>query len=96
VRVLQERGISRYEMHTWLRAQLIVRALIDRRVRLFIRIIEGQIRGYYRDHQQMVGVPLEEAGREQIQRLMTEREVNVRLNELTASPRKKGTLEFPP
>ena len=93
---MQERGISRYEMHTWLRAQLILRARIDRGVQLFIRITEGQIREYHRDHQQMVGVPLEEAGREQVQCLMTEHEVNVRLNELAKSLRKKGTLEFPP
>ena len=44
----------------------------------------------------MVGVPLEEAGREQIQRLMTEHEVNVRLNGSAKSLRKKGTIEFPP
>jgi peptidyl-prolyl cis-trans isomerase SurA len=57
VRVLQERGISRQKVRTWLHAQLIVRAFIDRRVRLFIRVTESQIVQYYRDHQQIVGEP---------------------------------------
>jgi Omp85 superfamily domain len=64
VRVLQERGISQQKVRTWLHSQLIVRAFIDRRVRLFIRVTESQIVQYYRDHQQIVGVPLDEAVRE--------------------------------
>jgi hypothetical protein len=96
VRVMQERGLSRYDVHAWIRDQLIVRAFIDRRVRLFIRIPDSQIVHYYQDHQQAIGEPLDEVIREQIRRLLTERQVNVRLTELLEDLRKKGNLDFPP
>ena len=41
VRVMQERGLSRHDVRTWIRHQLIVRDFIDRRVRLFVRIPES-------------------------------------------------------
>jgi peptidyl-prolyl cis-trans isomerase SurA len=96
VRVMQERGLSRHDVRTWIRYQLIVRAFIDRRVRLFIRIPDSQIVQYYQDHQQAIGEPLDEAVREQIRRLLTERQVNIRLAELLEELRKKGNLDFPP
>lgn len=46
-RVMQERGLSRHGVCTWLHDQLIVRAFIDRRIRLFVRIPEQQIERYY-------------------------------------------------
>ena len=83
-------------MRTWIRHQLIVRAFIERRVWLFVRIPESQIVQYYQDHQQTIGEPLDEAIREQIWRLLAERQVNVRLTELLRDLRKKGNLDFPP
>ena len=40
---MPERGLLRGEVCTWLRRQLIVRAFIDRRVQLFVRITASQI-----------------------------------------------------
>jgi hypothetical protein len=96
VRVMQERGLSRLDVRAWLRHQLIVRAFIDRRVRLFIHVPEGQIVQYYQDNQPAIREPLNEEVREQIRRLLTERQVNVRLAELIEGLRKKGNLDFPP
>jgi peptidyl-prolyl cis-trans isomerase SurA len=95
-RVMQQRGLSRNDMRAWLRHQLIARAFIDRRVRLFVRVLESQIVQYYQDNQQAIGEPLNEAVREQIRRLLTERQVNARLAELLDELRKKANLEFPP
>jgi SurA N-terminal domain len=96
VRVMQERGLSRHDVRAWLRHQLIVRAFIDRRVRLFIHVPESQIVQYYQDHQPAISKPLNDAVREQIRRLLTERQVNVRLAELIEGLRRKGNLDFPP
>jgi hypothetical protein len=96
VEVMQERRLSRHDVRTWLRHQLIVRAFIDRRVRLFIHIPESQIVQYYQANQPAIGEPLNEAVREQIRRLLTERQINVRLAELIEGLRKKGNLDFPP
>lgn len=95
-RVMQERGLSRRSVRTWLHDQLIVRAFIDRRIRLFVRIPEQQIERYYQDNQQAVGESLTDAVREQIRRLLTERQVNARLTELLEDLRRKASLEFPP
>jgi hypothetical protein len=95
-RVMQERGLSRHSVRTWLHDQLIVRAFIDRRVRLFVRTPEQQIERYYQDNQQAVGESLTDAVREQIRRLLTERQVNTRLAELIEELRRKASLEFPP
>lgn len=73
-----------------------MRDFIDRRVRLFVRIPESQIVQYYQDHQQTIGEPLDGVIREQIWRLLAERQVNVRLTELLGELRKKGKLDFPP
>jgi hypothetical protein len=96
VRVMQERGLSRDDVRAWIRNQLIVRAFIDRRVRLFVRIPDSQIVQYYQDHQQAVGEPLNEAVRQQIGHLLTEHQVNLRLTELLVDLRKKSQLDFPP
>jgi peptidyl-prolyl cis-trans isomerase SurA len=96
IRVLRERRLSWYEVRAWVRNQLIVRAFIERRVRLFVRIPDSQIVQYYQDHQQAIGGPLDEAVREQIGHLLTEQQVNLRLAELLADLRKKGQLDFPP
>jgi peptidyl-prolyl cis-trans isomerase SurA len=96
VRLMRERGLSRQDVGTWLRNQLLVRAFIDRRVRLFARVPDAQIAQYYQDHQQAIGEPLNDAVREQIRRLLMEREVNVRLAELLEELRRKGNLDFPP
>jgi peptidyl-prolyl cis-trans isomerase SurA len=96
VRVMQERGLSQRDVRAWLRDQLIVRAFIDRRVRLFVRVPDSQIVHYYQHHRQAIGEPLDEAVREQIQRLLTERQVNIRLTALIEELRKKGHLDFPP
>jgi hypothetical protein len=96
IRVMQERGLSRYDVRAWIRDQLIVRAFVDRRVRLFIRIPDSQVVQYYQDHQQAIGEPLDETVREQIGRILTEHRVNIRLAELLADLRKKGQLDFPP
>ena len=95
-RVMQERGLSQHDVRTWIRHQLIVRDFIDRRVRLFIRIPKNQIVQYYQDHQQTIGEPVDQAIREQIGRLLAERQVNVRLTELLGELCKKGNLDFPP
>ena len=84
VRVMQERGLSRHDVRAWLRDYLIVRAFIDRRVRLLVRIPNNQIVQYYQDHQQAIGEPLDDAVREQIGCVLTERQVNRRLTELLA------------
>jgi hypothetical protein len=42
----------------------------------------------------MIGAPLDEAIREQIQRLLTERQVNVRLSALPEALHKRRHLEF--
>jgi hypothetical protein len=96
VRVMQERGLSRHDVRAWLRHQLIVRAFVDRRVRLFIHVPESQIVQYYQDNQPAIGEPLNDAVREQIRRLLTERQVNVQLAQLIDGLRKKGNLDFPP
>ncbi|HEX9870402.1 MAG TPA: SurA N-terminal domain-containing protein [Candidatus Tectomicrobia bacterium] len=96
VKVMQERGLSRHDVRAWIRDYLIVRAFIDRRVRLFVRIPDNQIAQYYQDHQQAIGEPLDEAVRKQIGCVLTERQVNRRLTELLAELRKKGQLDFPP
>jgi hypothetical protein len=80
----------------WLRRQPIVRAFIDRRVRLSVRITESQIVQHYQDYRQMVKVPLDEAVREQIRRFLTESRVDVRLPELIEELCKKGNIELPP
>jgi peptidyl-prolyl cis-trans isomerase SurA len=95
-RVMQERRLSRHDVRVWLRHQLMVRAFIDRRVRLFIRVPDSQIAQYYQDHQQAIGKSLDEAVREQIRHLLIERRVNVRLTELLEELRRKGNLDFPP
>jgi len=96
VGVMQERGLSRQDVRAWLRHQLLVDAFIDRRVRLFIHVPESQIVQYYQDNHAAIGEPLNDAVREQIRRLLTERQVNVRLAELIEALRKKGNLDFPP
>jgi len=96
VRVMQKRGLSQYDVRAWIRHQLLVRAFVERRVRLFIRIPDSQIVQYYQDHHQAIGAPLDGTIREQIGRLLTERRVNIRLAELLAELRKKGQLDFPP
>jgi hypothetical protein len=96
VRVMQERGLSQPDVRSWLCHQLIVRAFIDRLVLLFVLVTESQIVQYYQGHQEIIGVPLGEAVRDQIRRLLTDRQVNIRLTELIEQLRKKGILEFPP
>jgi peptidyl-prolyl cis-trans isomerase SurA len=96
LRVMHERGLSWRDVRTWLRHQLIVGAFIDRRVRLFVRVAESQIVRYYEDNRQAIGEPFSEAVHEQIQRLLTEQQVNARLTELLEELRKKGSLDFPP
>jgi hypothetical protein len=44
----------------------------------------------------MIGAPLDGTIREQIQRLLAERQVNVRLTSLLEALHKKRYLEFPP
>lgn len=44
----------------------------------------------------MIGAPLDAALREQIQRLLADRQVNVRLTPLLEALHKKRNLEFPP
>jgi hypothetical protein len=96
VRVMQERGLSPRDVRAWVRDQLIVRAFIDRRARLFVRIPDNQIVQYYQDHQQAIGKPLDEAVRAQIRHLLTERQVNSRLTDLLEELRRKASLDFPP
>jgi peptidyl-prolyl cis-trans isomerase SurA len=96
LRAMQTRELSRHEIRTWLRNQLTVHAFIDRRVRLFVRVSESQIVQYYQDHRQAVGEPFTDAVREQIHRLLTERQINARLAELLDGLRRKGNLDFPP
>jgi hypothetical protein len=43
----------------------------------------------------MIGAPLDEAIREQIQHLLVERQVNVRLTPLLEALHKKRNFEFP-
>jgi hypothetical protein len=43
----------------------------------------------------MIGAPLDEAIREQIQRLLTERQVNVRLTALLEALHQRRPIEFP-
>jgi parvulin-like peptidyl-prolyl isomerase len=95
-RVMRERGLSLRDMHTWLRKQLTTRAFIDRRVRLFVRVSEDQIRQYYQQHQQNIGEPLTDTVREQIRRLLVEQQVNARLVDLVGDLRRKASLDFPP
>ncbi len=95
-RVMRERQLSWHDVRVWLRHQLLVRAFIDRRVRLFIRVPDNQIVQYYHDHQPAIGQPFDEGVRDQIRHLLIERQVNVRLTELIEALRKKGNLEFPP
>ena len=68
----------------------------DRRIRLFVPVSDGQVERYYQEHQQAVGGALNDAVREQIQRLLTEQQVNARLAELIEELRRKASLEFPP
>jgi hypothetical protein len=83
-------------VRTWLRKQLTVRTFIDRRVRLFVRVSEDQIRQYYQQHQQDIGEPLTEPVREQIRRLLVEQQVNARLLDVVGDLRRKASLDFPP
>jgi hypothetical protein len=59
-------------------------------------VSDNQIERYYRDHQQAVGEALNDVVREQIQRLLAERQVNAKLSELLEELRRKASLEFPP
>lgn len=93
---MREWGLSPRDVRAWLRHQLIVQVFIDRRVRLFVRVPDSQIVHYYQHHQQAIGEPLDEAICEQIQRLLTERQVNVRLTALIEGLRKEGNLDFLP
>ena len=94
--VMQERGLSLRQVRTWLRQQLIVQAFIDRRIRLFVRVADGQINQYYQQHQQAIGEPLSDAVREQIRRLLIEQQVNMRLTDVVECVRRNGNLDFPP
>jgi hypothetical protein len=71
-------------VHTWLGHQFTVRAVVERRVRLFVRVTESQLVQRYQNHQRLkrlIGAPLDNALREHIRRLFTERQVDVRLTE---------------
>jgi peptidyl-prolyl cis-trans isomerase SurA len=95
-KLIQERGLSLNRVRTWLRQQLVAEAFIDRRIRLFVRVSDGQINQYYQQHQQAIGEPLSDAVREQIRRLLIEQQVNVRLTDVVEELRRKGDLDFPP
>lgn len=96
MQVLGERGLSPTHARTWLRHQLIVRAFIDRRVRLFVRVSEGEITQYYQQHEQTIAQPLDDRVREQIRRILVEQQVNTRTSELVRELRRKANLLFPP
>jgi len=95
-KLIQERGLSLNQVRTWLRQQLMVQAFIDRRIRLFVRVSDGQINQYYQQHQQAIGAPFSDAVREQIRRLLIEQQVNMRLTDVVEELRRKGNLDFPP
>jgi len=95
-KLIQERGLSLNQVRTWLRQQLMVQAFIDRRIRLFVRVSDGQINQYYQHHQQAIGEPFSDAVREQIRRLLIEQQVNVRLTDVVEELRRKANLDFPP
>lgn len=96
MQVLRERGVSATHVRTWLRDQLIVRAFIDRRVRLFVRISESELIQYYQKHEQAIAQPLNDRVREQIRRILVEQQVNTRASELVRELRRKANLLFPP
>lgn len=94
--LMRERGLSQSQVRTWLRHQLIVRAFIDRRVRLFVRVSDSDITQYYQAHQQAIGQPVSDPIRQQIRSLLVEQRVNVRIAPLVEELRKKANLHFPP
>jgi len=96
MQVLRERGLSPIHVRTWLRDQLIVRAFIDRRVRLFVRVSESEITQYYQQHEQAIAQPLNDGVREQIRRILIEQQLNTRASELVRELRRKANLLFPP
>jgi peptidyl-prolyl cis-trans isomerase SurA len=95
-KVMQERSLSLNQVRIWLRQQFIVQAFIDRRIRLFVRISDGQIMHYYEQHQQALGEPLSDAVRQQIRRILIEQQVTARLTAVVEELRRKGNLDFPP
>jgi peptidyl-prolyl cis-trans isomerase SurA len=94
--VTRQRGLSLRDVHTWLRRQLTTHAFIDRRIRLFVRVSEDQIRQYYQQHQQDMREPLTDAVREQIRRLLVEQQVNAQLADVVGDLRRRANLDFPP
>jgi peptidyl-prolyl cis-trans isomerase SurA len=94
--VTRQRGLSLRDVHTWLRRQLTTHAFIDRRIRLFVRVSEDQIRQYYQQHQQNMREPLTDAVREQIRRLLVEQQVNAQLADVVGDLRRRANLDFPP
>lgn len=94
--LMQDRGITRRQVQTWVRHQLMVGTFIDRRIRLFVRVSEEQIAQYYRQHQQAIGEAWSKAVGEQIRQLLVEQQVNARLDGLIDDLRRKATLDFPP
>jgi peptidyl-prolyl cis-trans isomerase SurA len=95
-KLIQERGLSLNQVRTWLRQQLMVQAFIDRRIRLFVHVSDGQINQYYQQHQQAIGEPFSDVVRDQIRRLLIEQQVNMRLTDVVEELRRKGNLDFPP
>jgi hypothetical protein len=93
---MQERGITTCQVRSWLRHQLIVRAFIDRRVRLFVRVSDAQVAGYYQEYQEAIREPLSEAVRGQILALLVEQQVNRRLDALVKDLHRKASLDYPP
>jgi peptidyl-prolyl cis-trans isomerase SurA len=94
--VTRQRGLSLRDVHTRLRRQLTTHAFIDRRIRLFVRVSEDQIRQYYQQHQQNMREPLTDAVREQIRRLLVEQQVNAQLADVVGDLRRRANLDFPP
>jgi peptidyl-prolyl cis-trans isomerase SurA len=94
--VTRQRGLSLRDVHTWLRRQLTTHAFIDRRIRLFVRVSEDQIRQYYQQHQQNMREPLTDAVREQIRRLLVEQQVNAQLADVVGDLRRRADLDLPP
>jgi peptidyl-prolyl cis-trans isomerase SurA len=94
--VTRQRGLSLRDVHTWLRRQLTTHAFIDRRIRLFVRVSEDQIRQYYQQHQQNMREPLTDAVREQIRRLLVEQQVNAQLADVVGDLRRRANLDLPP
>lgn len=94
--VMQERGLSLARVHVWLRHQLIVRAFIDRRVHLFVRVSDSEIVRYYQEHQHAIGEPLSTETHEQIRRLLAAQQENARVAQLIEELKRKANLQFPP